>query len=103
MSVEKKREHIILGNFNLYYLVWRDICIQLPDRNLKNLLLMIEKYDLQLLLNKNTIIYEKAEHQSIINLIFALLFIFQSLIFYKIAKDFDYRFDHYLIITYFNL
>ena len=63
-------KHIILGDFNLHHPVWGDIEAK-SDSDAKSLLAIIEQYGLHLLLKTGTITYDKAKHQSTIDLIFA--------------------------------
>ena len=98
LSAEKRGEYIVWGNFNLHHPVWENVNILTTNPNSKNLLRVVENHDLKLLLRKGTINYEKAGHQSIIDLVFVLSFILESLISYKVAKKIDYGSDYYPVI-----
>ena len=101
--MEKGGEYVVLGDFNLHHPIWGGVHIPTTDRNLEDLLSVVEENSFQLLLKKGTIIYEEAEYQRTIDLVFALSFISESLIFCKVAKEINYKSNHYPVITRFNL
>lgn len=46
LSAEKGGEYVVLGDFNLLHPVWGGVYIPTTDRNLEDLLSMVEEHDL---------------------------------------------------------
>ena len=103
LAAQRDGEHDAVGDLNLHHPAWGGIHISVTDRNLEDLLSVVEEYGLQLLLKKGSITYEEARHQSTIDLVFAIPFIAESLISCKVSQDNEYGSDHYPIIMRFNL
>lgn len=101
--MQKDGKHVVIGDFNLHHPAWGGIYITVTDRNSEDLLSIVEEYGLQLLLQKSTVTYKEAGHQSTIDLVFATPFIAESLISSKVSQDNEYGFDHCSVITRFNL
>ena len=92
-----------MDHFHLHHSAYGGIQILTKDRNLEDVSSRFEEHNVQLLLKKSTITYEKSEHQSTIDLVFASPCISESLFCCKFAKNLNYRSDLYTVIICFNL
>lgn len=102
IAVLPLKKYIILGDFNLYYLVWGRIEIK-SKSNAETLLALVEQHGFYLLLTTGIITYNKNGHQSIIDLIFASIAILEHFIICKILNNNKYGSDHHLILSVLNL
>lgn len=95
-------EYVVLGDFNLYYLVWNRVKIVRPIKKAEYLLEIIEIYYIEQIHMSRYVTYSKKWSQSRIYLIFITSLLWESLIL-CITKKYKYGSDHHRISTRFNL
>jgi endonuclease/exonuclease/phosphatase family metal-dependent hydrolase len=88
-SIEEK--HILLGDFNLHHLYWDEYNIRNTHDKADALLVIIEEYQIQLLLPPGTLTRQKRDQTTTIDLVFATHMLSYGVITYGLA---DYSLDH---------
>lgn len=95
LSAHLNREHIILKNFILYHKTWEELRTSktLIEKS-ENLSIVISRWEIDQMVSISIAIYNKSIWKSTINLIFAILLFWKSLIYCNVANNFDYNLDY---------
>ena len=93
LNENKKEKHIVLSDFNLHHLKWRDDHV-IADADAYELLVKMKTYRLKRILLKNIITWRKNASESIIDLVFVIQLLRDSVIESVVAKDMNSYFDY---------
>lgn len=100
LAAHPNKKHIILGDFNLYHKVWgRPKASKALIEKLEELLMIAQRSEMEQIVLIGTATYKELIRESIINLIFAMPLLSESLISCDITEDFDHDLDHQSILS----
>ena len=100
LVADPHEEHIALGDFNLHHESWGG-----PEASTahieksEELLLLMQRREMEQMVPVGTATYKESTGKSTIDLVFATPLLSDSLIYCKIAKDFDHDSDHQPILS----
>lgn len=101
-SVGVESKQIVLGDFNLHHPSWGGADLQ-ADQEADELILLTEEFIMKQVLPRVIITWQRADSQSIIDLIFMTPLLRESLIQCQTSKSLDCHSDHEPIWTLINL
>lgn len=96
-------QHIVLGDFNLHHPLWAGTQYQHVDSEATELIDLMDEHELDQLLPRGTITYEKKEAKTTIDLIWASHALSDRLIRCADKREWWYGADHVPILTQFDL